>query len=359
MSGQEPVQALPWHADTLESLPGRDALHHGQLIDGLPGIGKREFAVAMARRILCLDPDPGSCSGTCQSCQLFNAGTHPDVHVLCTERETATGRIPLVGEYSNRYQDIAARERRTNPSQVIPVDQVRLLIERLTQSAHISASRVAILIDAGRMNANAANALLKLLEEPPEDSFLLLVTARPETLPATVRSRCLTTTLRSPDTDACEVWLSGSGAGAELTRFVLDALTDAGTGPLDLIDAFGSGEYEVTRRNARTLVDVIARAEDPVAVAAGLAKQDGLALLQWLQVVASDLIRYHTSGGVGRSVSGIDVDRAGAAARLPLRGLYQLYAKIGRYRNMASDQLNLQLALEDVLIGLSGKLDRE
>lgn len=348
MNSPTAIQPLPWHRQQFERVIADRHFHHGSLVSGLSGIGKREFSVALARRLLCLSDDPLDCGG-CQSCQLFNAGTHPDLHVVCSEKETLHGRIPLLGEYSNRYQDIAARERKTNPSQLIPVDQVRLLIQRFVQSPHISASRVAIIVPADRMNVNAANALLKLLEEPPENSFLLLLTAQPGNLPATVRSRCVDLHLESPGDEEAMQWLANN-APETVTPQQLQQL--AINRPLDTLTGLQSGDIEQAQNNLTALVQMLQGRNQPVSLAAILAKQDIAPLLEWLQTIASDLIRAQNTGTavpwepVGESGNGLDLTGVSTP------GLFELYARLGRYKQMARDQLNAQLALEDILIGM-------
>jgi len=343
---------LPWHLQQFEALPHPDGLHHGLMITGAAGIGKREYGMALAQRILCLERNPSQCGGRCQSCVLFNAGSHPDMHVLCTELETAGGRLSLAGAYSNRYQDIPARERRTNPSQVIPVDQVRLLIDRISQSSHISGARVALIVPADRMNMNAANALLKLLEEPPENSFLLLVTDQPESLPATVLSRCLVLDLESPAPAAALAWL-GEQDCADSERAVLERMVTASrVGPLAHLELLRSGQLAQAENNIEALTRMLAGRGQPLSLAAILAKQDISAVLGWLQVALTDLVRWQ---GAGQRPAWLENGNCGAEIAIgnpTADGLFALYAKIGRYRRMARDQLNAQLVLEDVLIGM-------
>lgn len=345
------VTPMPWHQEALQSLDDRRTLHHGMLLCGEPGIGKREFSVCLGRLLLCMNDVPLTCNASCQSCALFDAGTHPDFHLLCSEYETVNGRLPLLAEYSNRYQDIAARERKTNPSVVIPVDQVRLLIDRFMQSSHISTNRVALIVAADRMNNNAANALLKLLEEPPEDSFLILVTAEPELLPATVRSRCLTIGLAEPAREQAVEWLAGEGQ-LNLTNARLErALTESVGGPLDLHAVIESGALGQQQDNIGALLEMLRGRQQPIALAAAMAKQDILPLLEWLQQVATDLIRWQAAAHEPMWLDAAtgpppDIGRVSPA------GLFALYGKLGTCKRMARDQLNPQLALEDILIGM-------
>jgi len=153
----------------LESL-SRGRLHHAWLLTGPEGLGKATFAYRVARRLLGAAADPahgllGSKIDDPVSRQVA-ARSHPDLMVL--ERETDDGK---------------ARKS-------IPVDEARRLPEFFAQTPASAPYRVAIIDAVDDLNVNAANAVLKTLEEPPERGVLLLVSHSPGRLLATIRSRC-------------------------------------------------------------------------------------------------------------------------------------------------------------------------
>jgi DNA polymerase-3 subunit delta' len=119
-------------------------LAHALLVQGLSGMGKSVLARAMAARLLC-DQQADQACGSCRSCQLFKGGAHPDYFFVSREPNPKTGKM----------------------RQEIIIDQVRKLIGSLQLTTSISQSKVAIIDPAECMNPNAANALLKTLEEPP------------------------------------------------------------------------------------------------------------------------------------------------------------------------------------------------
>ena len=162
----------------LESL-SRGRLHHAWLLTGPEGVGKATFAYRVARRLLGAAADPalgllGSKIDDPVSRQVA-ARSHPDLMVL--ERETDDGK---------------ARK-------VIPVDEARRLPEFFAQTPASAPYRVAIIDAVDDLNVNAANAVLKTLEEPPERGVLLLVSHSPGRLLATIRSRCRTLAFPSLD----------------------------------------------------------------------------------------------------------------------------------------------------------------
>ena len=341
-------EILPWHQQSWDEFTSNaDRLHHGLLLNGLSGIGRREFAMQLSGYLLCDAADSSKPCGKCQSCTLFRAGTHPDFHMLTTELEAESGRIDLIKQFSGRYQDVAAREKKANPAKIIPVDQIRLLIDRFYRSAHISENKVALILPADRMNGNAANALLKLLEEPPENSYLILVTNYPEHLPPTVRSRCILERLPAPDEAAARLWLRERVDSSGL----LDDLGQS-YGPLDVLARLSTGEAELERNNNNMLLQLLVGNSDPVELAAHLTKQKNIAVFVWLHEWISALIKWHATDvmppWLNRSIGeSLIQNRQFAPA-----SLHGLYDKIGKYRYMAQDQLNIQLALEEVLISL-------
>lgn len=148
----------------------RGRLHHAWLLCGVEGAGKATFAYRAARRLLGAAPDtsrgPLGASPHDPVSRLVAAQAHPDLLVL--ERIVEGGKT----------------------KKAISVDQARQLPEFFSKSPSQAKHRVAIIDAADDLNVNAANALLKILEEPPESGVLFLVTHAPGRLLPTIRSRC-------------------------------------------------------------------------------------------------------------------------------------------------------------------------
>ncbi|MEM8936188.1 MAG: DNA polymerase III subunit delta' [Pseudomonadota bacterium] len=155
------------------------ALNHGWIISGAAGAGKATLAYRIARAAL--DPESLTDSSglavvaNAQSCNLIANRAHPDLFVA--ERQW--------NEKLSKYQSD------------ITVETVRRLTQFLNHTSAFGVARVAIVDTADDMNRNAANALLKVLEEPPRGALLLLLSAAPGRLLPTIRSRCRTLELRA------------------------------------------------------------------------------------------------------------------------------------------------------------------
>ncbi len=209
---------LPWLETTCRALWERvesRRLGHAPLIHGPRGIGKRVLGDWLAQLLLCARPGESGACGSCQSCRLFEGGTHPDWFMV---------EIP-------------------EDKQGIGVDQVRDLIERLQLTASLGGNRVGLMPQADAMNSNAANALLKTLEEPPSGAWLILLSEQPARLSATIRSRCQQLPLRAPAREVAEPWLAESFP--EASEADREAVLELGGGaPLAALEMLESGGLE-------------------------------------------------------------------------------------------------------------------
>jgi len=166
----------------------RGRLHHAWLLTGPEGVGKATFAYRAARRLLGATPVPGrgvlGADPDDPVSRQIMARAHPDLLVL--QREQEDGK----------------------PRRNIPVDEARELPEFFSKSPAIAPYRVAIIDAADDLNINAANAVLKTLEEPPARGVLLLISHAPAALLPTIRSRCRTLRFAAPDPTAAAAWVA-------------------------------------------------------------------------------------------------------------------------------------------------------
>jgi DNA polymerase-3 subunit delta' len=156
----------------------RGALHHAYLFAGPEGVGKAKAARLLAQAANCDAPAAERPCGACAPCRKIARGTHPDVFHLAEERAMAK---------AGRWEPKGGRM----PSKDIVVDQVRDVVDRRLALKRFEGRHRFVIVDpADAMNAAAQNALLKTLEEPPDDTTLVLVASSPDALLPTVRSRC-------------------------------------------------------------------------------------------------------------------------------------------------------------------------
>lgn len=208
---------LPWHGDTWRQLGEQlqqDKLPHALLISGEPATGKARLALALSRLLLCERPQQGMNCGECHACHLSATGVHGDFSWVQPEES----------------------------SRAIKIDQVRRLIQFSTQTASFGARKVMVLSPANSMNVAAFNALLKLLEEPSPDSYLILVCDGLHNVPATIRSRCQIRQLAPPAVSDAGPWLEAITGSAEDSEQLLAAASGR---PLLAQQMYEEGSLEV------------------------------------------------------------------------------------------------------------------
>jgi DNA polymerase-3 subunit delta' len=164
--------------DILKRALANNALAHAYLFSGEPGIGKRLTAIELAAALNCAAPGPDGSCGVCPPCRKVAGGIHPDVRIVMPESRDEQ----LLATWSAKEVEKASDE--------IKIDQVRQAQESIMLRPSEGSKKVLIVDGAETMNDTSQNAFLKTLEEPPGDSLIILITAMPQSLLSTIRSRC-------------------------------------------------------------------------------------------------------------------------------------------------------------------------
>lgn len=247
----------PWQQRAYErAAAAMDAgrLGHALLLCGPAHLGKRGVANRLAYRALCRTRDAqGEPCGTCRSCRLFVAGTHPDFSVVSFVMNKENTRL------------------RTE----IVIDQIRALSNSLSLTPQFGGAQVVIVDPADAVNTAALNALLKTLEEPHPGRYLWLVSSDPARLPATIRSRCQRLEFTLPPQDEAIAWLQLQGHRPAVAA---EALV-AARGHPGLADAWlREGGLDVRRAVIRDLDALASGGESAAAMGQRWAADDHAAL---------------------------------------------------------------------------------
>jgi DNA polymerase-3 subunit delta' len=323
---------LPWLEPTFGRLPA--ALPAALLLSGQKGLGKEAFALALAQSRLCeATASPGQGCGSCPSCHLFAAGNHPDFRLLTPGAQSDEA---VEGGESQRGSK--------QPSPHILIAAVREIAELASMTPHRGIARVVVISPAESLHHSAANALLKLLEEPPENMHFLLVSHQPHRLPKTILSRCFRLAADMPAMDTARDWLREQvGNRGEL------ALAMGAFAP---VAAANLAEDEDYWQHRRVLLDELWRENgDPLAMAQFAEPMEPAMLAGMLQMCCHDLLAARHGLPVRYHRDYEDQVRAQSLRWNP-QAVAQWQDEVLRFARSASHPLNRRLALEALFASL-------
>ena len=169
-----------WLAKYIASL-SKENLHHAYLFYGREGLGKKDLLTYVSNAILCESANLVSC-GKCKNCKLILSNNHPDLHVILME------------------------EGKKN----ISISQIINLREKIYESAFLGKNKIISIPNIESMSRDASDAILKILEEPPKDTFFIMSSNFIHQIPSTIRSRSIEIEITVPSFNECHEWLSES-----------------------------------------------------------------------------------------------------------------------------------------------------
>jgi DNA polymerase-3 subunit delta' len=312
----------PWLSSPWQRLTGDlERVSHAILLSGTAGLGKRALAGEFAHSLLCDKPVDGHPCGQCKSCQLFAAGTHPDLTVVQPAEEGKS----------------------------ISVDDIRELNRFLSLTAHTARRKVVLLSPAEAMTLQAANALLKQLEEPPPGNVLILVSQQSDRLPVTIRSRCTRVELSPPPRELGGAWLADQGVPADATPLLL---RNAGDAPLRALALWSGGFLEQRERLMEGLAGLARRGGDPVSCAGDWIESGARTSLVWFYGLLRDLLRFRFDRGAEKELANTDLRSrlAHAAEKMPAAAIAELAGRVLEGLRLLGSGVDERLLIEDILI---------
>jgi DNA polymerase-3 subunit delta' len=321
----------PWHAKAWQQLCAakqKQHLPHAILMLGSCDAGKELFARAFAHVMLCRHSSAdGDVCGQCHACHLLQAGSHPDLVMIAAEQ----------------------------PGQMIKVDQIREVVHFVNETSMQNGYRVIIINRAHNMNHNAANSLLKTLEEPAANTLFILLSGQGQRLQATITSRCQKLILPKPEHGMALQWLqtqlpADHGYSAEKLEIALNLAEGS---PKKALSVLTDELFSFRQVFYQGLFDLSQAQADPLQLAAQWHERDlpslfGL-LFHWLQ----DLLKLQVTEGAATIMN---ADFKSTFIKLTNKLSQQkLLAYLTQVQNryskiMGSLNLNRQLLLEELFI---------
>jgi DNA polymerase-3 subunit delta' len=208
------MKIYPWQQSVWQRIISQqERLSHALLLHGRAGVGKLDFAVHLSQSLLCASPKDGHACDSCPSCTWFKEGAHPDFKYITPEDADTSEDAP--------------KKRATKKTQ-ISVEQIRQLIQLLSLTNHSTTGlRIVLIQPAEVLNVASANALLKVLEEPPNNTVFILVSHQVHRILPTVISRCQAIAMPLPEQSVAIDWLA-----SQQVNNAKDLLEYAGGAPL-------------------------------------------------------------------------------------------------------------------------------
>lgn len=295
-------------------------LAHALLFSGVADCGKKDFAVKIAQALLCQNKNDQYTipCGQCKSCYVFQAKSHPD------------------------YKNIGLEDAKKD----IAIAQIRELSRFLELSCSYGKMTIGIINDADRMSNEAANGLLKTLEEPPKDSLIILVSSNPARLTATTRSRCQNISFPPPNQNTALAWLK-----AQNLQHSAEHLLSIGMGRPLLAQQFDDESLLKQRSQCfKDIVIVLQKRKNIFDISPQWKKLDFQMLLDWQITWIQQCIIIHSSSSHSKQWDDTAPQFKQLTTQLDSQKLWQLYDGFLKLIPKANHSINQQLFVEKMLL---------
>jgi DNA polymerase-3 subunit delta' len=325
-------ELYPWQSETIQRLHGmRTRLPNALLFKGPEGIGKRDLALNFAQSILCSSPNEnGVACQQCSSCHWFTQETNPDF------------RLIQPNSFSDS-EEATEKEGGKKASREISIDQIRAISSFANLTSHSNGYRIVLIHPAEAMNNNAANALLKSLEEPSDQLMFILVSNNPQQLLPTILSRCLSFALALPAHEQSVSWLRDEGI-ADPTL----ALAQAGFAPLLALKI--ASEESDSEEHAEILNSLSRQARfDAIALAERVQRTSPVQVIHLLQQWCYDLVSFKQVGVIRYYPEQLEsITRI--SKNTSLQALFRFVKELQEAKRVALHPLNPKLFFETLFL---------
>ena len=256
---------LPWLDKYLEGL-NKDSLQHAFIIGGKEGVGKNNFSRTLSNFILCEQTLNKKACEKCQSCKLFLSLNHPDFHLVSLE----------------------------DGKKKISINQIKELQSKFYESAFLGGNKVFLIESAEHMSNDAIDSVLKILEEPPNNTFFLITSHRLKQLPLTLQSRCSEIYIKSPTKKIIQEWLIDEGLNIDNVALALDLALGQPLKVKELLEA----NLEASRNQFIKDISILIKEGKNIISLSEEWSKDSLSFtlkLEWMSNLMMDAIRFQNT----------------------------------------------------------------
>ena len=304
------MQTFPTWLESHSNKLDNNFLHHAYLISGRKGAGKSLLANRLAKQVLCHSIEDILC-GECHSCKLSDLENHPDFHTLKILPE----------------------------KKLIGINQIHELRNKLYESAFLGKNKAIILPHLEKISLDGLNAFLKILEEPPENTYFFLVSDFLKQVPMTIQSRCFDIKVNLPDLNECLQWLDGYSKEDSIK-----ALNLTNNLPFIAKELLENNYLSMRKEFIDEISGIIKEGKDITLTSEKwLKEEDSLAIkLEWMSKILSDSIIFNSHNTAGTLTEDTDKMTNYLGRETNINQLYELLTKTNKLWNTFAQGTNLR-----------------
>ena len=304
------MQTFPTWLESHSNKLDNNFLHHAYLISGRKGAGKSLLANRLATQVLCHSIEDILC-GECHSCKLSDLENHPDFHTLKILPE----------------------------KKLIGINQIHELRNKLYESAFLGKNKAIILPHLEKISLDGLNAFLKILEEPPENTYFFLVSDFLKQVPMTIQSRCFDIKVNLPDLNECLQWLDGYSKEDSIK-----ALNLTNNLPFIAKELLENNYLSMRKEFIDEISGIIKEGKDITLTSEKwLKEEDSLAIkLEWMSKILSDSIIFNSHNTAGTLTEDTDKMTNYLGRETNINQLYELLTKTNKLWNTFAQGTNLR-----------------
>ena len=260
------VRKLPWFDQYLAHLD-LELLHHAFLIGGKEGVGKKNFSFLLSQLILCKEKHEYFPCNACQPCKLFNTSNHPDFYTIKMEEG----------------------------KKKISINQIKELQTNFYESSFLNGNKIFLIENAEFLSKDASDSLLKVLEEPPENTHFIITSHRTKQLSATIQSRCSEVFINNPPKQEIENWLKQENISDENLKLALDLVPGR---PLKIKELLDDNILDSRNNFITEISQLIKKGKNIISLSEEWPKDQRALVfkLEWMSNLMMDAIRYQITG---------------------------------------------------------------